>query len=164
MTANDVLVQARALLEGDGISPDDSAAFLADLTTALTGTDAPKLKVAADRRQLWARVLLVVAGFLLGPPAPETPPPEKADEEEEEVLLTLSEFEIWNQIKEQAKAAAATTASAQAAEEQPGPADITPPAESESAEEEEATEAEAPAPPAADDFEDFVIDEVTVEQ
>jgi cell division protein FtsN len=158
MSGIDALLQARALLEGEGVSPDDGAAFLAGLTTALTGADAPKLKVGGDQRQLWARVLVVVAGFLLGPPPPETPPPVEEDEEEE-FQLTQSEFEIWQKTQQDAAAAAAT---AEPTDEPPAPEDSAPPPESESAEE-EATEAgeEAPAAPATDDFEDFVIDEIT---
>jgi hypothetical protein len=81
--------------------------------------------------------------------------------EEDWFSLTQSEFEIWEKLKKDAtagtaaaaaEAAAATPAEAEAAEEPPAAENI---------EEEEEPPAKAPA---TDDFEDFVIDEVTVDE
>jgi hypothetical protein len=169
--------QARDLLDSASISTDARAAVLA----VLQSSEATLPPLTIEERSAWARALLAVADFLLSPaaePKPESevsaPPAEKLEEEEEEeFVLTQSEFEVWKQTKapEQPPVQAEPEpepepeVEAEVGEKSEDQVPTEEPAEQETSE--SATEEPEPAPiekpPVADDFEDFVIDEVIEE-
>jgi hypothetical protein len=157
MSDSRALIQARSVLDGGAISVEDRSTFLTDLgSTLANGTP---LSISTEQRQVWARALISVASFLLDP-ATEVPPVVYDPEEEEEFLLTQSEFETWEKLKEEAVKQAQPVLL-----EESGP-----PVSEEESSEEGTLELESPPPPppppssGIDDFEDFVIDEVIVEQ
>jgi hypothetical protein len=185
-----VLLQARTVLDNGEISADDRIAFLGALTSALTSSESVDLPIAPAQRPAWARALISIASFLLEPIVETVVEPEPTTtDEEEEFLLTQSEFEVWEKVKEQRVTQPEVEVEEPASSEEP-PAEVVesepasesaPEAEpevqgepesepaSESAPEPEGEpevqqEPEAKKVPAAvDDFEEFVNDEVIEE-